>query len=117
MNNVAYYECKHCGTQIPPDTRGVFIGCKCGKLAIDGNGVIARIKGLYKDYEAVAKDAPEKFTYRIRHLVSGLYYRPGKGKAFNKTGKFYNRYPSLRWVGSNESYCVVEKYKISRVIN
>jgi hypothetical protein len=115
MNDVLYYECKYCGTQIPSDTKGVFIGCKCGKIAVDGNSMIARIRGSMNDYVAVGELPKEKFVYRIKQIRTGLFFL-GRGQ-FGTVGRYYGRVPSLKWLKSWHGECVIEKYKVERVIN
>lgn len=115
MNNVLYYECNYCGTQIPPDTKGVFIGCKCGKVAVDGDGIIARIKAHASDYTVVSEKPKDKFVYRIKQVRTGRFYA-GRNQ-FTNGGRYYGRVPSLKWVNSYHGECVIEKYKIEKVIN
>lgn len=110
MNKVLYYECKSCGTQIPPNTGGSFMTCKCRKIAIDGDGIIARIFTGSKPYlKTVMKPEVDKFVYRIKQVKTGLFFL-GRGQ-FGKNGRYYGRVPSLKWV-KYHGECIIEKYRI-----
>ena len=112
MSEILYYRCKKCLTALPANTLKKLIFCKCGKVGIDGNFEYSRIVGD-KNYLEIVREEKEIFIYRIKHVQSGLYFKPysyhNRAK-FTEIGKFYTKKPSLCWVrGMGE--CVIEKYK------
>jgi hypothetical protein len=114
---IHFYECRNCGTQIPPNTGGIFTSCKCGKMSIDGTDFYTRILGNLEEIEQVT-DLRKTHVYRIRQVKTGLFFVPRRGYIsahFSSVGKFYGRKPSLSWVSSDHGKCVVEEYVINRI--
>jgi hypothetical protein len=115
---IVYYECKKCGTRIPPDTNGVFTKCECGKIAIDGTPYYTRIIGDFNFVIQSFSPPKETYVYRIKQVSTGMFYRGYKwrgGERFTKTGKFYGKNPGLGSIILSDGECVVEKYKIAKI--
>jgi len=114
---ILYYQCKSCVTAVLPNTGGVFTSCKCGKMAIDGTSHYTRIIGNMDYVDQITEEPSPEFVYRIKQVKSGLFFFPRRGYVtahFSKTGKFYGKKPSLRWVEPHHGECVVEKYIIKK---
>lgn len=48
------------------------------------------------------KAAEPNAVYKIRHIPTGLFYKPSKHMAksnLSKNGKIYNSKPTLKWLG------------------
>jgi hypothetical protein len=114
-----HYSCKLCGTFIPANTGGSFTRCDCGTIAVDGTEFYTRLIGEKAMFSTHWGPLPATYTYRIKQVSTGLFYTGYKryGSRFNKVGKFYSRTPMLKWVDDTYGRCVVEKYKVERVIN
>jgi hypothetical protein len=114
---ILFYECRLCGTRVPPNTNGVFTSCKCGKMSIDGTDYYTRIIGNMEMIDQV-RELKEIHVYRIKQLRTGLFFVPRRGcisSHFSEIGKFYGKKPSLSWVKPEHGNCVIEKYLISKV--
>jgi hypothetical protein len=119
MSRVLYYKCKKCSSSIEPNTRKKLVFCKCGKIGVDGTNVNSRIVGD-KDFVIHVCEEEDEIAYRIKHVKSGLYYKPysyPSSAKFTKTGKLYSRKPCLNWVTSitSPAECVIERYKLSTI--
>jgi hypothetical protein len=111
MSEVLYYKCKKCGDSIAPNTGKKLIFCKCGKIGVDGTLVNSRIIGD-KKFLIIEKEEKLVYSYRIKHVPTGLFFKPysyPSHATFTKVGKIYSKKPSLSWVDSPEE-CVIEKY-------
>lgn len=50
--------------------------------------------------------------YKIRHIPTGLFYRPGRAcdkKNLSKNGKAYQQKPTLKWLGGIYGHPVPKK--------
>ena len=99
-----------------PDTEKKLVLCKCGKIGVDGTLTSTRIVGDINFLKTVFK-VEESYSYRIKQVSTGLYFKPskyGSRKNFSKKGKFYAMKPSLKWVsGVYRADCVIEKYLLT----
>jgi hypothetical protein len=117
MTKIQEYRCKSCKTKIPANTSGVFRVCKCGKMAVDGNDYYTRLIGAPDNIENMTHEKPI-YVYRIKHVASGLYFKPSSFRSagnFSEMGKVYTRKPSLDWVRKDLGTCVIEKYELSQL--
>ena len=116
VSEIKYYECKKCSSIIEPDTKKKLVFCKCGAISVDGTLFNSRILGDLNLLKTVF-NKEVTYTYRLRQVSTGLYFKPSVKKSSNnffKTGKFYTKKPSLKWVrGFYRNGCVIEKYLLT----
>ena len=113
MSNIISYGCKSCKTEIPKDTKGSLVYCKCKKLGIISSFDTMKIVGN-KSLLFSNKQAEISVVYRFKKINSDKYY-----SGFNKldiTGKIYRRNPSLTWIrGFNSNEFIVEKFNLVKL--
>lgn len=108
-----FYRCRTCETIIPSNTKGVYIPCKCGKIAIDGNAYYTRLIGNSSQAERLDKK-PEVKLFRIKQVSTGLYFKGYRFRknSFTPDGKFYQTKPSLKWVNPRHGECIIVEYTL-----
>ncbi len=84
-----YYECLHCGVQIPGNTHKAFVECKCGKIAIDGCEDYVRIIGNMDDVKIIHKKpltnlmpTSAKVPYQAQKVVELTYKEHYVGEGY-----------------------------------
>jgi len=116
---ISHYECKRCSTVLYPDTQDVFTQCRCGKVNVRGTKFFTHVGGDKAYLKTVHEGEMEKElpVYRIKQVMTGLYYSPvtyrSTGIKFTSRGRFYTNKPTLKWISPEDGECVVETYSLT----